>query len=118
MGVSYIKNIISYGSAYIFRNVSRFSELLDKTTWSVVENKRKQSYVVTHEIQLNREEYKYFISNLNRTYDFVKEITSELYFTRQCEYVCALVYCDDKKQGVLVNSQGYTYPKMVAIPQG
>ncbi len=102
-------------TAYFFRDVKNINELKCFTEKALKEQNKAQPYKIFGKVHLNELEYIYFTENLYKNYDFVKEITWLLSFGNEFEYICILVYSDNFKHGILINSNGYPYPRMCAL---
>lgn len=70
-------------------------------------------YQVTKEIVLNDKEYEEFTENFSIEQPWIKEEDGGI--NEKGEFLCIRVKKARNKKGILVNSEGYTYPKYIAI---
>ncbi|NRT34025.1 hypothetical protein [Clostridium beijerinckii] len=70
-------------------------------------------YQVTKEIELTDKEYKEFIENFSKDQPWITEDDGGI--NEKGEFLCIRIRKAKNKKGVLVNSEGYTYPRYVAI---
>lgn len=71
------------------------------------------AYEVTREIELSDKEYKDFIENFSKDQPWITEEDGGT--NEKGEFICIRVKKAKNKKGILINSEGYTYPRYVAI---
>lgn len=101
--------------AYFFRDVIDFNDLETKTIKAFNNNKVKQRFNVVEKILLTENEFKDFISSFRKTRYFIKQYSTKLTMNNEAEYSCLLMMCDKYNYGILINSSGYSYARLVAI---
>lgn len=101
--------------AYFFCDVDNFEQLQNKTWNAQQMNYKRQKYKVIDTAILNDEQFERFKRNIGRPVDFLRNITSKLYFSEECEYICLAVTNEHSDAIILVCSFQYSYPKFVAV---
>lgn len=101
--------------ALFFRNVNNISELINKTKEALCETHKNQRFKIIKVESLNEYDFYDFQDNLSKTWTFIKNDTHKLIMNDKAEYLCILVKTDNIKYGILVNSNGYTYARNVAL---
>lgn len=98
--------------AYFCRKVSDLQELIDITK-ELIENRAvPQEYFVTDEIVLNNDEFKKFANDFYEDQEWISEDDGGI-FDDVVQCVRVVNYATNDV--VLVNSEGYNYPRYTAI---
>lgn len=92
-----------------FRNIKDFDQLRDKT---VLFNGIKVECEIIKEINISEIEFKAFISNFLKSYDFLLEYVDLAIVAGD---VWHGVLVRDGKNGIVVVMNGYQYPRFVGI---
>lgn len=74
---------------------------------------KSEAYEITKEVLLNDKEYKEFIENFTKDQPWITEEDGGI--NEKGEFICIRVKNKANKKGILVNSEGYTYPRYIAI---
>lgn len=98
---------------YFFRNVKDYDELMDKTARAIQKNsinKSKASVVKT--IKLNEEDFEELINNFscNRKYIYDNIVNMKIQ-----NGIWKCIEITDGKLEIIVMSDGYQYPRFIAI---
>lgn len=101
--------------AYFFCDVDDFEQLKNKTLNAQQMKYKRQKYKILDTAILSDKQFKEFKKNIRKPMDFLKNITSELCFSDQCEYICLAVTNKHSDAIILVCSFQYSYPKFVAV---
>ena len=101
--------------AYFFCDVDDFEQLKNKTLNAQQMKYKRQKYRILDTAILSDKQFKKFKKNIRKPMDFLKNITSELCFSDQCEYICLAVTNKHSDAIILVCSFQYSYPKFVAV---
>ncbi len=102
-------------TAYFFCDVDNFEQLQDKTWNAQQMNYKRQKYKVIDTAILNDEQFERFKKSICQPVDFLQNVTSKLYFSDECEYICLAVTNKHSDAIILVCSFQYSYPKFVAV---
>ena len=101
--------------AYFFCDVDDFEQLQKKTWNAQYMNYKRQKFKVIETTILNDVRFEEFKRNIGKPADFLRNITSKLYFSEECEYICLAVMNKHSDAMILVCSFQYLYPKFVAV---
>lgn len=101
--------------AYFFGDVKNFDLLVQKTKNAEKMQYIRQKYKVIDKIILADKEYELFKENILQSWDFLKDITVELNFSEEGEYLCLAVTNEHSNAIILVCSFQYSYPKFIAV---
>jgi hypothetical protein len=71
------------------------------------------AYEISREVVLSDKEYKEFTENFNKDQPWITEEDGGI--NEKGEFVCIRVKNTRNKNGILVNTEGYTYPRYIAI---
>jgi len=74
----------------------------------------QDEYVIEKTIEIDKESFIRFISNLQMDYDFIKENKKYMYNKKGVAH-CIYVTTKDDNFGVLVDSEGYDYARYTAF---
>jgi len=72
-------------------------------------------YVIEKVIELEQDEYDEFAANLMDHYDFIEENNDLMFVDTADVWHCILVKAKDAADGILVESEGYTYARYAAF---
>jgi hypothetical protein len=78
------------------------------------EEKQKSAFIIEKVIELSKEEYKHFCNNLLEDYDFIAGNVKLMYVDMDDVRHCLLVKEVGSTYGVLIDSQGYDFPRYAA----
>lgn len=110
-----IRGEIMNNTAYFFCDVDNFEQLQDKTRNAQQMNYKRQKYKVIDTAILSDEQFERFKKSICQPAVFLQEVTSKLYFSEECEYICLAVTNEHSNAIILVCSFQYSYPKFVAV---
>lgn len=82
---------------------------------AVREGGKPESFVIEKQVELDAAGYKAFSENLLSDYDFIKENVALMHKDKTGIFHCLLVKAIDYRGGILVESEGYGYPRYTAI---
>lgn len=71
------------------------------------------AYEISREVALSDKEYKEFTKNFDKDQPWITEEDGGI--NEKGEFVCIRVKNTRNKKGILVNTEGYTYPRYIAI---
>lgn len=97
---------------YYFRDVSNFDELLKKSMDKSRLSNNQQETVIIKEIELKANQFNSFLKNFNRSYDFLMPYIDEMKIENG---IWKSILVSNSDEGILVMSNGYNYPRFVAI---
>ena len=76
--------------------------------------KQRSKFVIEKNIPLSATEYKEFCDNLLSDRDFVEENISLMHMDKDKTQHCILVKEEGRSEGILIQSEGYSYPRYTA----
>lgn len=91
-------------------NIKELKGLKKKTNEEEIQS---IGYEITREVELNNKEYKEFIENFTKDQPWITEEDGGI--NENGEFICIKVKNKANKKGILVNSEGYTYPRYIAL---
>jgi hypothetical protein len=71
------------------------------------------AYEISREVILSDKDYKEFTDNFDKDQPWITEEDGGI--NEEGEFVCIRVKNTRNKKGILVNTEGYTYPRYIAI---
>ncbi|EKQ57221.1 MULTISPECIES: hypothetical protein [unclassified Clostridium] len=71
------------------------------------------AYEISREVILSDKEYKEFTENFSKDQPWITEEDGGI--NEKGEFICIRVRNKANKKGILINSEGYTYPRYIAI---
>lgn len=71
----------------------------------------KVSFTVEKVVELPKDQYEFFINNLLRDFDFIEENKALMYVDEYRVWHCILIKAEDGTDGILVEAEGYSYPR-------
>ena len=74
-----------------------------------------QDCVIEKIIRLSGAEYDHFASNMLKDYDFIKDNAGHMYHGEAGRRHCLLVMGEGRRDGILVESQGYDYARYTSL---
>lgn len=95
------------------RKVSNLAELKEITEEAVKQGQRGQSYIVTKEVELEDSEFRGFANDFFNDQPWITREDGGMNPNREAR--CIRVINKDTGEKVLVNSEGYDYPRYTAI---
>ena len=103
--------------AYFFKGISNIYELEKKTQEAINKRFLGQRYTVIKKYILENHELESFGNNLNGSCEIIKDMTHKLKMSSKGEYVCISISSAESSYEILVNSNEYSYARLVAIIQ-
>jgi hypothetical protein len=94
------------------RKISDLEELKLLTEEALEKGKTGSAYVVDKEVYLNNEDFEKFADNFLRDQDWIPEGSGG---PSEEGYLCIRVLNTETQEAVLVNPEGYGYPRYVAL---
>lgn len=76
--------------------------------------KQRSKFIIEKTILLSALEYKEFCNNLLSNRDFVEENISQMHMDENRTQHCILVKEEGRSEGILIQSEGYSYPRYTA----
>ena len=95
------------------RKVSDLAELKELTEQAVKSGQQGQKYIVTKEVVLEKEDFFHFANDFFNDQSWITKEDGGV--NEQREVHCIRVINQDTGEKVLVNNEGYTYPRYSAI---
>ena len=95
---------MAYGKAY------SIDDLID---WDKAA-KQRSKFIIEKTILVSALEYKEFCDNLLSDRDFVEENISLMHMDKNKTQHCILVKEEGRSEGILIQSEGYSYPRYTA----
>lgn len=71
----------------------------------------KVYFTVEKVVELPKDRYEFFINNLHRDFDFIEQNKKLMYVDEHRTWHCILVKADGGTDGILVEAEGYSYPR-------
>lgn len=102
---------LTSGKVVFVRKAAGIADLKE----AVRQGGKTEPYVVEKQVELEEAEYKAFSNNLLSDYDFIKDNLKLMLRDKIGTYHCLLVKARDSSDGMLVESEGYSYPRYTAI---
>lgn len=97
------------------RKVKELGELKELTKLAKRDKAKGSEYIVTKEIEMNDDEFKAFVDNFLRDQDWISKDDGGT--DEEGRLVCTRVTNIETGEKVLVDSEGYTYPRYVALEE-
>lgn len=97
------------------RKVSNLAELKEITEEAVKQGQRGQSYIVTKEVELEDCEFQQFSNDFFNDQPWITKEDGGLNENREVR--CIRVSNKETEEKVLVNCEGYSYPRYLAIEE-
>ncbi len=110
-GADRFEKELTSGKAVFVRKAARLQDLKD----AVRKGGKSEPFVVEKQVELEAVEYKAFTENLLSNCDFIKENLELMRKDKNGIYHCLLVTAKGGRDGILVESEGYEYPRYTAI---
>jgi len=101
-------------TAAFIRKPGSLTELIN---WDKVAKQRSR-FVVEKTIELEKVEFDRFANDLFAGQDFIRENIEEMFVDKNGVRHCILVKASGEGSGILVESEGYEYPRYAAYQQG
>ena len=101
-------------NAAFLRKARNLEELID---WSRVA-KRRSPYVIEKTIELEKMEFEHFANDLFADQGFIKDNIELMYTEKNGVKHCIFVKASGESAGILVESEGYEYPRYAAYLKG
>ena len=95
------------------RKVSNLAELREITEGAIKQGQRGQTYTVTKEVELEDKDFHNFARDFFNDQPWITEEDGGVNENRDAR--CIRVINKDTGETVLVNSEGYSYPRYTAI---
>lgn len=95
------------------RKVSNLAELKEITEEAIKQGQRGQNYIVTKEVELEDRDFHSFANDFFNDQPWITREDGGVNENR--EALCIRVTNKDTGEKVLVNSEGYSYPRYTAI---
>ena len=95
------------------RKVSNLAELKEVTEEATKQGERGQSYIVTKEVELEDNEFRWFANDFFNDQPWITREDGGVNAEREAR--CIRVINKDTGEKVLVNSEGYSYPRYIAV---
>lgn len=103
---------VSWSSKAIFaRKAASLRDLKEATR----KGGKPESFIIEKKVELEEAEYQDFCDNLLSDYDFIKDNLTMMHKDKTGTYHCLLVTAKGGRGGILVESEGYEYPRYTAI---
>ena len=93
--------------------VRKAYNLDDLVSWDKVA-KQRSKFIIEKSILLSATEYKEFCGSLLSDRDFVEENISLMHMDKDKTQHCILVKEEGRSEGILIQSEGYSYPRYTA----
>lgn len=100
---------------YFFRNINNMKELIEKNNIAINKNKEKLEYLVIETIELENKDYIQFINKLHNNYYFLYDYIEKMKIDENGIWRCIKVMNKETGKSILVQNDGYSYPRFVAI---
>lgn len=101
--------------AYFGRKMVDIEELMDATERAKFDGYPASAYMVTKEVELSNEEFRKFADDLLEDQTWIEK--GEGGMTPAGEIRCIRVRNAETDERILVNSEGYDYPRYTAIEE-
>ena len=101
--------------AYFFTNIKDIEFLRERTRISHVQKKPKQRYEIFDRLILENGEFQKLGCNFIETKEYLNKYIVELNISKSGKYTCLLISSPEYDYSILVNTQGYSYARTVAI---
>lgn len=75
---------------------------------------KKSKYVITKYIELNDDDFELFCNDFYEHQEFIIENLTNMSFENDT-FLCLLVYNKNSNEGILVESEGYSYARYTAL---
>ena len=95
------------------RKVSNLEELKELTERAIAAREIGEVYTVTREVKLGDQEFKKFASDFFEDQPWITPEDGGVNKNRETR--CIKIINEETGEGVLVNSEGYTYPRYTAL---
>lgn len=95
------------------RKISNLNELREVTQYALERGKKGQKYHVTKEIHLEECDFQQFTNDFFKDQSWITDKDGGS--NRQGEILCIRVINKNSSESILVNNEGYTYPRYTAI---
>ena len=95
------------------RKVSNLAELKEITEEATKQGQRGQSYIVTKEVELEDEDFHNFANDFFNDQPWITREDGGVNTNREAR--CIRVINKESGETVLLNSEGYSYPRYTAI---
>lgn len=95
------------------RKISNLVELKEITEEALKQGQRGQTYIVTKEVELEDNDFHNFAKNFFNDQPWITEEDGGVNSNREAR--CIRVINKDTGEKILVNSEGYSYPRYTAI---
>ena len=102
------------GNTIFIKKTSKISEV--KEYAKSLSNKNK--FIIEKEIELSTDEFLYFSNNLLDDYSFIKENIELMHVDKKRIWHCLLVCESGSRNGILVQAEGYNYPRYTGYYEG
>ncbi|MEQ2464740.1 DUF6329 domain-containing protein [Niallia hominis] len=100
-------------NALFGRKVSNLAELKEITESAIKQGQRGQTYIVTKEVELEDKDFYNFTNDLFNDQPWITREDGGVNTNREAR--CIRVINKETGETVLVNSEGYSYPRYTAI---
>lgn len=101
--------------AYFGRKMDSLEELKDMTERAIFEGYPASAYIVTREVELSDAEFKKLAEDLLEDQPWIEKGDGGM--TPQREFRCIRVQNAMTGERILVNSEGYNYPRYTAVEE-
>lgn len=98
---------------YFFRNVKNYNELIYKDKIKRRSSNNSQNYKIIDSIILDKNKYLEFLECFNKNWEFIYKYIDQMKIINDVWY-CILI-SSKGYEGVLIMSDGYQYPRFIAI---
>ena len=95
------------------RKVSNLAELKEITEEAIKQGQRGQTYIVTKEVELEDKDFHNFANDFFNDQPWIATEDGGVNVNREAR--CIRVINKETSETVLVNSEGYSYPRYTAI---
>lgn len=95
------------------RKISSLKELKELTESAAAKNQKGQSYVVSREVKLSDDQFITFASDFFKAQEFI--LPEDGGTSYNGDICCIRVRNEKTGESVLVNSEGYDYPRYTAV---
>lgn len=99
------------GKAIFVRKAASLNDLIEVAR----KGGKPEPFIIEKKVELEAAGYKVFNENLLSDYDFIKENVALMHKDKTGTYHCLLVTARGATGGILVESEGYGYPRYTAI---
>lgn len=97
--------------AVFMSDVKDIEKLRDLTVRGIYDESK---FVITKYIELNDDDFEFFCEDFYEHHDFIIENLTNMGFENDT-YICILVYNKNSEDGILVESEGFSYARYVAL---